>query len=79
MSPTHMLPVLADADADLRQALGPVLLVDAAHRIGHLHGRLDGQVRMLGVSTGAPQKAITQSPMYLSIVPRLARIRPSAG
>jgi hypothetical protein len=29
-----------------------------------------------GVSTGAPQNAITQSPMYLSIVPRLARMMP---
>ena len=28
-----------------------------------------------GVSTGAPQKAITQSPMYLSMVPRLLRIK----
>ena len=31
-------------------------------------------MRVFGRSTGAPQNAMTQSPMYLSMVPRLERM-----
>jgi hypothetical protein len=55
---------------DLRAGLGGVFAVDGLHLLHHVPGGLHRQRGVAGVSTGAPQKAMTQSPMYLSMVPR---------
>jgi hypothetical protein len=45
-------------------------LVEVADALLHLHRGFEAVAHVVGFATGAPQKAMIASPMYLSIVPR---------